>query len=260
MFYSPHLRSATADGGAAVGSVPVGAAAASIADDGGDGGTAETDELAGLVPVPALAPRGILRRGLGATRHITNFTPGVSLVDKAPGSSVSSPNRNPLGLGSWRFHAGVRCGRWRSRSPPLPANLIGERAKIVTNQEIRAGLPPGVVIYPSGNLLLTAAAGASSREVPVDPPEGLQYVKFHQEVTMNDVKVIRPRLSEGEIKQLRLDFEKLRMTFPVRCTQPVCATKIGPLREIFQVISSLIFCSPLLLGLFRTTSSSPASC
>ena len=77
------------------------------------------------------------------------------------------------------------------------------------------GLPPGVVVFPSGNLLLTASVGAQDRSLP-DQGE-LRYAQFGEGVESSKVEAaVKIGYSEELALQLGKDFQILRMTFPVR--------------------------------------------
>ena len=117
----------------------------------------------------------------------------------------------------------------RAPSPPLPCSLMGRKPRTVTETEVRRGLPPGVVVFPSGNMLLTASVGARRRTLPENgcsTSGDLRYVEFHKRVIPANVEVIlQVSYSEEEAIQLKADFKILRMTFPVRYVEfPVFQT------------------------------------
>ena len=89
-----------------------------------------------------------------------------------------------------------------------------------------------MVVFPSGNLLLTETVGSKYRDIPAG---SLDYMRFRDGVRTDQVRVIsRVSLLAEELDQLRQDFAVLRMTFPVRCKMRACATLTGPCREVFQ--------------------------
>ena len=89
-----------------------------------------------------------------------------------------------------------------------------------------------MVIFPSGNLLITTDPKAKYRDIPSGE---LHFMRFRSNLSPEMIKVMPkiPLLPE-ELEQLRQDFMVLRMTFPVRCKMKACATLVGPCREVFQ--------------------------
>ena len=136
-------------------------------------------------------------------------------------------SRSPLGppQDGWRKKG------LRAPSPPLPCSLAGRPPRNVTPQQVRRGLPPGVVVFPSGNMLLTATVGATNRGRC--PTTELEYVQFHDGVKTEDIEVLpHLHLTAPRLTELAEEFEVLRMTFPMRCMHQVCALLDGPLREV----------------------------
>ena len=84
----------------------------------------------------------------------------------------------------------------------------------MTGNQVRVGLPPGVVVFPSGNMLLTASTGLRFQDIP----EGnLEYLQFKVGADGRTLKVLpRIKLSPRDLDRLRDDFQTLRMVFPVR--------------------------------------------
>ena len=161
--------------------------------------------------------RGLpLVRGRAYSRGLLNSSPPVSprrLLTRNHSYSSRSPIRpsssRDLGFSSWAA-AGLR-----APSPPLPCSIMGRRARTVDHAEIRRGLPPGVVVFPSGNMLMTASVNARSRELPNHGD--LRYVQFRSDVVPSSIEVnSRVHYTEEQGRQLAADFRILRMTFPVR--------------------------------------------
>ena len=76
---------------------------------------------------------------------------------------------------------------------------------------------------------------ASESEAEKSREKRFQFIQYKRGITAKDVKFERKySFTASEAKQLREEFQILRMVFPVRCGQPCCATLTGPLRELWQ--------------------------
>ena len=162
---------------------------------------------------------------LGVGRGCTRMRPAYRHY--VEDSVQSYRSRSPYGSppGSWRSKG------LRAASPPLPCSLAGRPPRNVTPQQVRRGLPPGVVVFPSGNMLLTASVGATNKDRV--PTSQLEYVQFRDDVKAEEVAAVpHIHLTAARLAELAEEFEILRMTFPMRCLHLVCATLDGPLREV----------------------------
>ena len=157
----------------------------------------------------------------------------------SPGlSRARSPRAWPSAFGD----RGSRASRvWFGDSPPLRQSLDGRpRAKSApssppSSSKARSRLPPGVVKFPSGNLLATASVGVTNRK-------DLRHKEFKWPDTplarhgarKHSMEVLaRPLLSPEDLEAIRGQFKILRMTFPVRCKFKACASIRGPCRELW---------------------------
>ena len=121
-------------------------------------------------------------------------------------------------------------------SPPLPASKLGySLQRSVTKEEVLSGqLGHGVVIFPSGNMIITGTGGRWSHARDI-PDGNLEFIPLRAGVDPHSLLAnSRHFLRIGQLKFLLEDFEKIRMRFPIRCRHKVCATLKGPLRELFQ--------------------------
>ena len=81
-----------------------------------------------------------------------------------------------------------------------------------------SGPPPGVVMFPSGNMLLTESG--VSRNKPWCG--SLKYASSPGGVNPSGIHIAgRFGFSQEQIDQLRQEFPWIRMKFPVRCKMPV---------------------------------------
>ena len=142
-----------------------------------------------------------------------------------PNSVLTSPNRSPVGIraredsdqrtdgGIWWRGAGSIGSGYIPRVP-MPQEIGFGPAVPVTENQVRMGLPPGVVVYPgSGAMTLTARTGATF--VPLGTHfESLQFETGADGDTMRVVP--RVSLSKEDLVKLRDAFHTLRMVFPVR--------------------------------------------
>ena len=135
----------------------------------------------------------------------------------------------------------------QGQSPPLPSSLFGRPPRVGNPEVSREGPPPGVVMFPSGNMLLTESG--VSRNNPWCG--SLKYASSPGSVNPSGIHIAgRFGFSQEQIDQLRQEFPWIRMKFPVRCKMPVsfsllfsslvnivpqvCASLRGSLREVFQ--------------------------
>ena len=148
-----------------------------------------------------------------------------------PGSVLTSPNRNPVGVhpdggessqrgpGRREDETGVW---WRGASSvghgyiprvPMPQEVSFGPAVPVTANQVKMGLPPGVVVYPDGGMRLTATTGATFK------PFGghFECLQFGTGQDGDSLHVIpRVKFTKEDLVRLRDHFHTLRMVFPVR--------------------------------------------
>ena len=179
----------------------------------------------------------------GRSRDIGRYEGLRIEVSRSPiGRSRShgvSPGVTPGRFGSARSRRGVftagRLGpppgsrRSPTPSPPRPrrrrpvAQGPGSGAA-VTHSEVMAGLPPGVVVYPSHNILETrrdrSAAGVPGEFQPVAQRVGFatgsSYIGHYHGLPALPPVESRVAISVSRAAELRAEFEVLRMVFPVR--------------------------------------------
>ena len=142
-------------------------------------------------------------------------------------------------------------------SPPLLHSLAGRPSRSSRaasapgfhargSGKVRAGLPPGVVVFPSGNMLATASVAVINKEDlrhtefkitdTNDLEEGKEgsspAIRGRSQVVKIEV-VPRPYFTDEDLIRLEAHFKILRPRFPVRCKYKACATLRGPLRELW---------------------------
>ena len=150
-----------------------------------------------------------------------------------------SPGVTPGRFGSARSRRGVftsgrlgpvpRTRRSPTPSPPRarrrrPVIQGGSSGVAVSKSEVMAGLPSGVVVYPSHNILETrrnrSAAGAPGEFMPVAQRVGFatgsSYVGHYHGLPATPPVEARVSISVSRAAELRAEFEVLRMVFPVR--------------------------------------------
>ena len=139
-----------------------------------------------------------------------------------------SPRRWPS---SHHSPEGARCRS--GSSPPLRHSLDGQAARHlksssmpITAGQIKSRLPAGVVVFPSGGMLATAAVGVSN-------PNDLRHREFDQSGPRHSkFEVVPcPVFTDDDLARLDAHFRILRPTFPVRCRYKICSTLRGPCKE-----------------------------
>lgn len=202
--------------------------------------TDDTDHIAAVGPgctrgglAQRYAPRG---RKLDSVQSVIRpASRGTGYVVQPFAQSWANTGKSPITISEYLSEC-VLSGL-SVPSPSLPVSLIGCPVRKVTAWDLVHGrLPPGIAFTPNGAMILTDSPGIKTRDVPEIAKElGLQFIEFRRGITVDDVKYERKAsFSASEAKELREQFQILRMTFPVRCGQPACATLTGPCRELWQ--------------------------
>ena len=151
-----------------------------------------------------------------------------------PNSILSSPNRNPIGrppsVVNTSGRSDMSMGQespsfavwWRGSGPvgrgyiprlPVTQEATFGPAVPVTDVQVKMGLPPGVVVYPTGRMTLTATTGAKF------VPHGnyFECLQFETGPDGDTMRVLeRINYTAADLVKLRDAAHTLRMTWPVR--------------------------------------------